>query len=535
MKNQLYCFVILYMFVSYAVNSQTIYYDKLGVKTEKAGAVNYRIYSLDKTGSKGVFREFNIQGKLILESEFLKFDFSNTKNEILNGKYTRYQEDAVFKTNYKNNIPINQVNVYDNKNRITAIIPVKNGKIIHDYDEIHYTYFEESKKNEYYTLQGKFEGSIFFGKLTYYYDNYSQVYYFNGEDINKVIREADNDKCHVFNFYDSKDKNKFDVLSFRDGFDCGKNLNWVMFSALKEAEMDFEYTDIKNDQLYLEVFKDKTPTVFRLINPTKYTCKNNDFDVRVDIASQRGCISGITINNINYVTNKYTNQYRIGLSKDVGVILLEKMVDEIYVTEKSFNVGELLRDENQLRVLKEDNTLKIILNNSLVYNDLDYSYVGESFSLYCFGEKGSHTYFDNFELKIKVNGEQGSNVIKMKKDGNIYQIPINVNDVINTDFIIDTGASNISITPDLALLLIKSGTISSDDWLRDKYYKFADGSIAKSKTFKIKKIKIGSKYLNNVECSISNNIAAPLLLGQNVLKRFGKVTIDNEKQILLLE
>ena len=179
--------------------------------------------------------------------------------------------------------------------------------------------------------------------------------------------------------------------------------------------------------------------------------------------------------------------------------------------------------------------LKIILNNSLIYLDSDYSYVGESIGLYCYGTKGKYTYFDDFELKIKVIGNEDSNIIKMKKNGNIYEIPISLNDVIKTDFIIDTGASNVSITPDLALLLIKSGTISNEDWLKDKYYQFADGSTARSKTFKIKKLKIGNKYLYNLECSISNNLAAPLLLGQNVLNRFGKVTIDNEKQILFLE
>mgnify|MGYP003421650086 FL=1 len=49
------------------------------------------------------------------------------------------------------------------------------------------------------------------------------------------------------------------------------------------------------------------------------------------------------------------------------------------------------------------------------------------------------------------------------------------------------------------------------------------------------KLKIGNKYLYNIECSISNNLTAPLLLGQNVLNKFGKVTIDNERQILFLE
>lgn len=535
MKRQIHNLIAFFFFINYNVNSQTVFYNQDGLKIDKLNASNYRIYNVDKTNKKGVFKEFDMKNKLLVVSEFLKFDFINKKNQILNGNYTEFRNDSTYKIIYKNNIPINQVNVFDNNDRIIKIIPVKNGKITYDSDIIDFYYFEESKKNEYYTMQGRFEGENYFGTVIFFYEFYSEVYYLNGENLNRVFRNPDSDKCYTFNYYNSKDKSSYDVLSFKDNFNCGKNNNWVMFYASKEAGVNIEYTDIKNDQLYLEVFKDKNPTVFRLINPIQYNIKKNDFDVRVNISSQNGCISGITINNINYKNNKYTDQYRIGLSKEIGVVLLEKMIDEIYVKEKSINVSDILREINELRLLKEDNELKIILNNSLIYTDSDYSYVGESFGLYCFGSKGKHTYFDDFDLKIKLEADENSNNIKMKKNGNIYEIPISLNDVIKTDFIIDTGASNVSITPDLASLLIKSGTISNEDWLKDKYYQFADGSTARSKTFKIKKLKIGNKYLYNVECSISNNLEAPLLLGQNVLNRFGKVTIDNEKQILFLE
>lgn len=535
MKFKIQIFFIYFVLTIYSVNAQKIYYDQNGLKIDKLNASNYRIYSFDKNKNKGVFKEFNMQNKLLIESSFIKFDFSNKKNEILNGKFIKYSNDSIYKTIYKNNIPINQVNVFDNKNRISKIIPVKNGIITYDSDVINFYYFELNKKNEYYTVQGKFNGDIFFGSVIFYYEKQTDFYYFNGEDYYKVLKKPNDYDCNTFKSINSHDKNNFDVLTFKDSFNCGKNNNWVMFDFMRESGINFEYTDIKNNQLYLEVFTDKTPTVFRLINPTKYSIKKNDFDVKVNILSQDKCISGITINNFDYNTNQYSNQYRIGLSKDLGVILLEKMINEVYVKEKSFDVSNLLKDKNELRLLKVDNELKIIFNNYLVFTEIDYSYVGESFGLYCFGDKGKYTYFDDFELKIKVLDNDNSNLIKMKKNGNINEIPISLNDVIKTDFIIDTGASNVSITPDLALLLIKSGTVKNEDWLKDKYYTFADGSSAKSRTFKIEKLKIGNKYLFNVECSISNNLSAPLLLGQNVLNRFGKVTIDNEKQTLFLE
>ena len=537
MKKQIIAFIIFISSIALDVNAQTIFYNEDGLKVDKINATCYRIYKLDKTAKKGTFKEFNMQNILLKESGFLKFDFNDKKKQILNDKYTEYRNDSIFKINYKNNLPINQMEVYDNKNRLSIIVPVKNGKVTYDPDVIYLHYNDESTKDEFYTMQGEYKENGFFGKIINFNKFGDNVFYFNGENPDILFNNANKstiEKCGVFNYYNYSDKNSNDVLSFSDNFNCGKNNNWVIFYSLKEMNIDFEFTEIKNDKLYLEVRENKTATDFRLLNPTPFKIKKNDFDVRVNILSQENCISGITINNKNYLTNNYTNQYRIGLSKDVGVIILEKMVDEIYVDAKKINVSDILRDTNELRLLKEDNALKIILNNTLVHTDLNYTYVGESLGLYCFGEKGVNTYFDDFKLKIKVI-ENNSQAIKMKKNGNLYEIPISLNDVINTDFIIDTGASNVSITPDLALLLIKSGTINSEDWLKDKYYQFADGSIAKSKTFKIKKLKIGNKYLYNVECSISNNLQAPLLLGQNVLNRFGKVTIDNEKQILFLE
>lgn len=530
MKRKVQVFIIFIFSIIYGVDAQTIFYNENGLKVNKTDATLYRIYSLDKNVKKGTFKEFNMQNVLIKESGFLKFDFNDIKKQILNNKYTEYRNDSIFRINYQNNLPINQMDVYDKKNRLLQIVPVKNFKITYDSDVIDFYYFEESKKNEYYTVQGTYEEDIFFGKVTLFYETFVKTYFFNGENFSLINKN----KCFAFNYLNYADKNKNDILTFEDNFDCGKNNNWAVFYISKEINNDLDFVNIKNNQLYLQVNENDNATDFRLINPSPLKIKNNDFDVRVSILSQQRSISGITLNNKNYLTNNYTNQYRIGLSKDIGVIILEKMIDEIYVEEKSINVSELLKDTNELRLLKEDNELKIILNNSLVYTDTNYTYVGESLGLYCYGKKGVYTYFDDFNFKIKVT-ENNSQAIKIKKDGNLYKIPISINDVVNTDFIIDTGASNVNITPDLASLLIKTGTINSEDWLKDKFYQFADGSIAKSKTFKIKKLRIGTKYLYNVECSISSNLQAPLLLGQNVLKRFGKVTIDNEKEILILE
>jgi aspartyl protease family protein len=51
----------------------------------------------------------------------------------------------------------------------------------------------------------------------------------------------------------------------------------------------------------------------------------------------------------------------------------------------------------------------------------------------------------------------------------------------------------------------------------------------------IKEIQLGSKKINNIKASISNSINAPLLLGQSALNKFGKVTIDYNKGVIVFQ
>jgi clan AA aspartic protease (TIGR02281 family) len=100
------------------------------------------------------------------------------------------------------------------------------------------------------------------------------------------------------------------------------------------------------------------------------------------------------------------------------------------------------------------------------------------------------------------------------------------------DFILDLGASIVAISPDLFSVLVKSGTIESTDFIGTETYQLADGSAAKSKTFYLRKLKIGDIEISNVKATVSNSINAPLLLGQSALKRLGSYSIDNKKLVL---
>jgi aspartyl protease family protein len=155
--------------------------------------------------------------------------------------------------------------------------------------------------------------------------------------------------------------------------------------------------------------------------------------------------------------------------------------------------------------------------------------------------KDSKTYESNpFEKnnEIKITNpisEAPTNSIKfVKSENGLIEVPVVLNDVLRINFIFDSGASEVSLSPDVALTLIRTGTITENDFLPDQTYTFADGSSAKSKRFLIRKLMIGNQTLTNIEASISKSIEAPMLIGQNVMQKLGSITIDYENLLLII-
>jgi len=138
----------------------------------------------------------------------------------------------------------------------------------------------------------------------------------------------------------------------------------------------------------------------------------------------------------------------------------------------------------------------------------------------------------NKKLNIRNSGDSDEVIHMQKMEGGIYEIPVVINDVLKISFIFDTGASDLSISPDVALTLIRTGTVKESDFIGSQTYFFADGSKATSRRFIIKKLTIGNHTATNVIASISKSIDAPMLLGQSVQQQFGKIVIDNTNHVL---
>ena len=60
----------------------------------------------------------------------------------------------------------------------------------------------------------------------------------------------------------------------------------------------------------------------------------------------------------------------------------------------------------------------------------------------------------------------------------------------------------------------------------------ANGNISVGTVVHINNVNFGGVDLNNIRASVVNNQKAPLLLGQSVLSKLGRVEIDNKKNVI---
>ena len=112
--------------------------------------------------------------------------------------------------------------------------------------------------------------------------------------------------------------------------------------------------------------------------------------------------------------------------------------------------------------------------------------------------------------------------------------PASINGAPKLDFIVDSGAADVSITADALETLIKSGAVTDADFLGKKTYKLADGSTVPSQIFRIHSLRVGDREVDNVLAAV-NAADGGMLLGQSFLGRLKSWSIDNERRRLLLK
>jgi clan AA aspartic protease (TIGR02281 family) len=141
------------------------------------------------------------------------------------------------------------------------------------------------------------------------------------------------------------------------------------------------------------------------------------------------------------------------------------------------------------------------------------------------------------ELGLAVEGggsSAGETRIPLLKTSGGLIAPVVINNAVKLNFIVDSGASDVSIPADVFSNLIRANTVTREDITGTRNYKNADGQVFQSETFIIRSLKLGNIEAPNVRAKVSSSNAPPLL-GQSFLSRFKSWSVNNSSQELVLQ
>ncbi len=123
--------------------------------------------------------------------------------------------------------------------------------------------------------------------------------------------------------------------------------------------------------------------------------------------------------------------------------------------------------------------------------------------------------------------------IPLQAKGKSFYLPVRINGTITIPFLLDTGATALALPSDVASTLIRAGALREGDLLSDARVTLADGSTQVRPRVLIREIRVGNQTATNVAATI-NPAAAEPLLGQAFLSRFGSITLDYRRNMLVL-
>lgn len=125
--------------------------------------------------------------------------------------------------------------------------------------------------------------------------------------------------------------------------------------------------------------------------------------------------------------------------------------------------------------------------------------------------------------------------VPFRTEGGIKLVPVKVNG-IGFDMIFDTGCSVTLISAAEANYLYQKGLLTNEDILGSSQVTIADGSIVDNLVVNLKEVIIDDKILcTDVTATVSKNVNASLLLGNEILDRLANIKIDNENQQLIFK
>lgn len=139
--------------------------------------------------------------------------------------------------------------------------------------------------------------------------------------------------------------------------------------------------------------------------------------------------------------------------------------------------------------------------------------------------------FEDDSAEIKQSENTEATEVPFTKEGGVCKVKCTIND-LPLHFVFDTGASDVTLSMVEATFMMKNDYLSDKDVIGSQHYMDANGEVSVGTIINLRKVNFGGLELKNVRASVVRNQKAPLLLGQSVLGRLGKIEIDNGRNVL---
>lgn len=152
----------------------------------------------------------------------------------------------------------------------------------------------------------------------------------------------------------------------------------------------------------------------------------------------------------------------------------------------------------------------------------------------CENKKQRSVYID---IDSATTSSFNSTEVPFKEEGGVKFVHVKVNGV-GWDMIFDTGCSGTLLSLSEAQYLASKGLLIEEDVLGTTHSQIADGSIVENMVVNLRQVSIITNDGSTIDCynvkaTVSNNINAPLLLGNEVLDEVAyDYTIDNTNKII---
>lgn len=255
---------------------------------------------------------------------------------------------------------------------------------------------------------------------------------------------------------------------------------------------------------------------------------NNDCKMAIDIELAKPEDE----RDLQYLAYAYI---RMG-NKTAAMPIVEKVYEGQYNESTEYDLACMysLLDDRETALKHFENCLQLGYCNFVhINNDTDLDNIRGTQQFKALIDKYSRqkaTAIGTFDV-IEPDYEEQTTEVPFRKESGIYKVKCSVNG-LPLHFYFDTGAADVTLSSVEAEFMLKNDYLSPGDLKGRNYYGTASGEIAEGTTVILKKVDFGGLELNNVRASVVHNQKAPLLLGQTVLSRLGKIEIDYAKSVL---